>query len=313
VADATTTTIPLASASGLNDGEAYIVVINRVDANGEKQDTWETVKGVLSGTNLINCVRGVEGTASAWSAGTVVEILMTAEHWNKMVEWAEKEHNQDGTHDNTKVAMLAGSQTFSGEKTFSAGIKTDTVAEKTTDAGVTTDGVKHKDGEVYTDQINEKTSDAGVTIDGVKLKDGQVISSVYMCRAYRSSTQSGFTGGSYTKIELDATTFDPQSMFDSVNHRIVIPEDGYYEVLWRLENTASSSGDRHVGVAYKNGSGLIYDVRHSAMTGSLALRGHDIRYFNKDDYIELYYKPDSDTSVVGGDKGTYIVVRKLPY
>jgi len=171
VADGSTTTIPLASASGLNDGEAYIAVINRVDANGEKQDTWETFKGVLSGTNMTSCVRGVEGTAQAWSAGTVVEILMTAEHWNKMVEWAEKEHNQDGTHDDTKVAMLAGNQEFTGDKTFSGAVKIDTISEKTTDAGVTTDGVKHKDSEVYTDQINEKTTDAGVTVDGVKHKD----------------------------------------------------------------------------------------------------------------------------------------------
>ena len=190
VADATTTTIPLASASGLNDGEAYIVTINRVDANGDKQSTWETVKGVLSGTNLINCVRGVEGTASAWSAGTVVEILMTAEHWNKMVEAWETEHNQDGTHG----AVTATSVTSSGDITTSGAVKTDTVSEKTTDSGVSVDGVSLKDGgvtatgdisganitantAVKADTISEKTSGAGVTVDGVLLKDNGVTAS----------------------------------------------------------------------------------------------------------------------------------------
>jgi len=98
VADGSVTTIPLSSVSGLNNGEAYVVTINRVDSNGNRQDTWETVIGTVSGSNLVNCARGVEGTASAWNAGTVVEILMTAEHWNRMVGWAEVEHDQDGTH-----------------------------------------------------------------------------------------------------------------------------------------------------------------------------------------------------------------------
>jgi len=203
VADDTTTTIPLASASGLNNGEAYIVTINRVDANGDKQDTWETVKGVLSGTNLINCVRGVEGTAQAWSAGTVVEILMTAEHWNKMVEWAEEEHNQDGTHDDTKVAMLAGSQTFSGEKTFSSGLKTDTISEKTADNGVTIDGVLLKDNQVNTDQINEKTADNGVAIDGILLKDNLLTSGIL------GYSHTRFKVGSFTR-DLSAAAGDQQ-------------------------------------------------------------------------------------------------------
>jgi len=107
VADDSTTTIPLSSVSGLNNGEAYVITMNRVNSSGEKQDTWETAIGTVSGTNLINCSRGVEGTASAW---------------NRMVGWAETEHNQDGTHNNSKVAMLAGAQSFTGAKTFSEGL-----------------------------------------------------------------------------------------------------------------------------------------------------------------------------------------------
>ena len=60
----------------------------------------------------------------------------------------ETEHKTDNTHDETKVAMLAGAQTFTGQKTFSGGIKTDTIDEKTTNAGVTVDGLLIKDGAI---------------------------------------------------------------------------------------------------------------------------------------------------------------------
>ncbi len=106
VSDATTQTIPLNSATNLVNGTAYVFTINRVNSVGTKQNSWETVIGVLSGSNFINCVRGVEGTAQAWAAGIVVEILMTATLWNKMVEGIEVEHNQDGTHKAALVTTL---------------------------------------------------------------------------------------------------------------------------------------------------------------------------------------------------------------
>ena len=46
----------------------------------------------------------------------------------------------------TIVALLDGSQAFTGQQTFDAGLKTDTVSEKTAAAGVTADGVLLKDG-----------------------------------------------------------------------------------------------------------------------------------------------------------------------
>lgn len=113
VADGTVTTIPLQSATNLDNGDIYIATINRVNAQSVKQDTWETFIGELSGTNFINCVRRVEGTATAstsWAAGTVVEILFTAKHWNNMIDFLGVEHNSDGTHG----ALTADSAAISG-------------------------------------------------------------------------------------------------------------------------------------------------------------------------------------------------------
>jgi hypothetical protein len=123
IADGAATSMSLTSTTGLPTDTAVELVIDRVDANGNKTPSKEeVVRGVVSGTSVINLVRGVEGTAQGHSAGAVVEARLTADQWNRMVDWGLTEHAQDGTHDSTKVAMLAGAQTFTGAKTFGSGL-----------------------------------------------------------------------------------------------------------------------------------------------------------------------------------------------
>jgi len=165
VADASTTTVPLSSVTNLPTDTAIDAVINRVDANGTATPTAEeTVTGVVSGTNLVTCTRGVEGTAQAHAAGSVVEILLTSNMWDDFVDGILVQHNQLGLHTDITASDVTASGTVS----------TDVVAEKTAATGVTVDGVLLKDGEVTTDVVNEKTAAAGVTIDGLLIKDGRV-------------------------------------------------------------------------------------------------------------------------------------------
>ena len=112
VTDASVTTIPLQAATDLTNGNAYIVRINRVSSSGAKNLTslTEVAIGVLNGTNLINCIRGVEGTAQGFNAGTVVEILNTATHWNKLLEFLGIEHGPDGKHTTGLVTTLKATQ-----------------------------------------------------------------------------------------------------------------------------------------------------------------------------------------------------------
>lgn len=100
VASTSATTIPHTFV-GLTNGNAYIVTVNRTDSAGTTKNpvaSTEAFVGVVSGTNFINCVRAVEGTAQAWAADTVLEILVTAYGQNKLIEGIETEHNKDGTH-----------------------------------------------------------------------------------------------------------------------------------------------------------------------------------------------------------------------
>jgi hypothetical protein len=97
VASDTTDVIPLAGVSGLATDTAVELVINRVDSTGEETNNFETIRGVVTGSNITGAVRGVEGTAQAWDAGIVVEYLHTADIQNRMVDGFLTAFNQDGT------------------------------------------------------------------------------------------------------------------------------------------------------------------------------------------------------------------------
>lgn len=88
VADAVVTTIPLVSVTGLPTDTPIELIIDRSDSSGVLTPSKEeVVRGTISGTNLINCTRGVEGTAQAHSAGATVNALLTASMWNNMSQY----------------------------------------------------------------------------------------------------------------------------------------------------------------------------------------------------------------------------------
>lgn len=134
VASDSATTIPVQSAVGLTNGNAYVITANRVNPTGNTKNPLsqtETFIGKLSGTNFINCVRQLEGQAQAWEADTVLEILVSATWANKIIEGVESfsgaitslqnqvdaEHNPDGTHDDSIVTLNSATQTLTN-KTF---------------------------------------------------------------------------------------------------------------------------------------------------------------------------------------------------
>jgi hypothetical protein len=109
IPDGTTTSFTLTSSSGLTNGETYVFTIDRVDVNGTKTPSKkEVIIGTVSGSNVINCIRGVEGTAQAHPAGAIVEILFTAKHWNDFIDSYKSQHREDGSH--SKIQGLDNNQ-----------------------------------------------------------------------------------------------------------------------------------------------------------------------------------------------------------
>jgi len=115
-------TIPLNDVTGL--GTEGVGVIFQKDSDGNPvTSTIEFIHWTgKSGNNLTltdTGDRGLSGSASgaqAHSAGDTFEVWVHSSYYHG--DFAGVEHNADGTHDDSKVAMLAGTQTFTGNKTF---------------------------------------------------------------------------------------------------------------------------------------------------------------------------------------------------
>lgn len=323
VPDATTTTIPLASATGLTNGNAYIFTIDRVDASGNKTPSKrEVCIGELSGTNFINCVRGVEGTAQAHSSGAVVEILMTATHWNKLLEMLNAEHNDDGTHkDITATSVTATGDVQGANVTATTAVKTDTISEKTLDAGVTIDGVLLKD--------NKVTASAGAVLSGLTYPtsdgtSGQIIKtdgagtlsfgdvSFVGARASKNALQA-IANNAWTAVSWDVEDFDVGGLFDvaTAPTKFTAPSNGYYLVTStiRFDNT-TTTGYRAARILV-NGTGDIALVKHPGGAGD-GIPISQVVYLTAGDYVEIYVWQDSGGSVdILADTHTRCAVSKL--
>jgi len=132
------------------------VVIDRVDSSGTATpSTEETVVGVVSGDNLINCLRGVEGTAQAHSAGAVVEVLMTADNINDMVDGILVEHTQLGKHQDITASTISASTVSASKVTASDIVATSSVSSTTVTAS-----------EIVASEISPQTTNASLKIDG---------------------------------------------------------------------------------------------------------------------------------------------------
>lgn len=106
ISDASVTSFGLISATSLPTDTAVILTIDRVNSSGvATPNLMERIVGVMSGTTVTSCVRGLEGTAQAHAAGAVVEIVISKSNINKLMEGILVEHNQDGTHNLSATAI----------------------------------------------------------------------------------------------------------------------------------------------------------------------------------------------------------------
>lgn len=97
---ASDTTISLTSTTNLPTDTAITLVIDRVSSNGTlTPNLREYVLGVVSGTTLINVLRGQgNSTAQSHATGAVVEAVWTAEDWNDHITSHKEDHVDLGYH-----------------------------------------------------------------------------------------------------------------------------------------------------------------------------------------------------------------------
>jgi hypothetical protein len=125
-------------------------------------------------------------------------------------------------------------------------------------------------------------------------------------RAYLSSGTQSITNSTWTKVTLDAESFDTNSWFDSTtNYRFTPLKAGYYRV--NITTFFSSLTNRYQLSIYKNGS-AVSNMSINA-TGDSGGTHTDIVYLNgSSDYIEfyVYHFSSGARNINGGTAATYM-------
>ena len=171
----TSDTITPATVTGLPTDTAITLTIDRVDSSGiATPSKLERIKGIISGGNLIDYVRGVDGTTEqSHTAGAVVEMVWNAADLNDIVDWGLVEHSQLGVHDKTKVVDLTTAQTLTNKTLTSPKINEDVALTSTATELNALDG-QTGDWTAYTPTTTNLTVGSG-TIYGSYIKIGKTV------------------------------------------------------------------------------------------------------------------------------------------
>ena len=248
VADASVATIPLSSTTNLPTDTAVVATIDRVDANGTAtSSTEETVIGVVSGSNLVTCTRGVEGTAQAHSAGAVVEVLITAKGWNDLIDAMLTEHSQTGTHGNMTLCNI----TASGTSTLSHVTACDVVALRT----VTSSTVSASDiTSSRTMSANNLTVTANVTASAIATTVNMTASAIGAVGASKSlsvltgtyQTSQAYTPAGAATATLDLSKGNHHSITMPAGNITIALSNGTVGQKFIIEITQDGGGSRTV-------------------------------------------------------------------
>lgn len=97
IIDASVDHFNLVNASGLPTDTGVLITVDRVNSNNAKTPAFmERIIGVISGNSVINCIRGVEGTAQQHAGGAKVEVLFSAKSFNDFVDAIMHDRDQLG-------------------------------------------------------------------------------------------------------------------------------------------------------------------------------------------------------------------------
>lgn len=122
-------------------------------------------------------------------------------------------------------------------------------------------------------------------------------------RGYYSGSSFSLTNATYTKVQLDAETFDYGSCFDpTTNYRFTPNVAGVYQINFSVTNNFSTTQYTTFNVyLYKNGSELLeYTQRVTAGDYDYGSQsGSDLVYMNgSTDYLELYVYTNGGSGVL---------------
>lgn len=133
-------------------------------------------------------------------------------------------------------------------------------------------------------------------------------------RAYRVTTTQTILDVTYTKVQLNAESYDVDGEFDhTINYRFTATAAGYYLItsqIWWVSAIDQSAMRTYI---YKNGvAHSLSNVRPSGIGYHTALIS-DIIYLAAGDYVELWCYQDSGSAkdIQVGEGQTFMAIHRL--
>jgi len=138
----------------------------------------------------------------------------------------------------------------------------------------------------------------------------------YKARAWRNGAQLNIANNTWTKVELNAESYDPGGNFDhTVNYRFTAPVAGFYLVCYELRFADVVTDKNYDCRIYKNGANAVSNqTAHSSFAENVGVSGADILELAVDDFIELWGRQISGVGTVdfyGSEPTTYMSVHIL--
>lgn len=250
IADASVNNFGLVSAINLPTDTYVQLTIDRVNSSGTKTpEKMERIVGRIDGNRVVDCLRGVEGTAQPHSSGAVVEIVISADWVNRLISGVKalKPENNGGWFSTGATATFAS---------VSNGVSKINVNENLISKLSIGNWFKcSNDGATKYFIISEVTATtisgngtvdlANSTITDLEFSReaqpaGAFTISSQMAKIYRGSNKT-LSSGAVNQYELNQVNINPSNLADVANFRIVTRLSGYYLITAGIRAEVSNS------------------------------------------------------------------------
>lgn len=135
-------------------------------------------------------------------------------------------------------------------------------------------------------------------------------------KGYLNNDQDDLTNATWTRILLDAESFDVTDNFNITNSSFTVPITGYYQInaSVELEATDLVADKSYYCEVRSNGSALFSGFSHASAALALTINCSDIANLTAGDAISLWVMSNSGDNAVDVDSGattTFLSIRLL--
>ena len=134
-------------------------------------------------------------------------------------------------------------------------------------------------------------------------------------RIYLSGNQLNLVDTTYTKVLLDATTYDGSAgggLVDLANNKITVLVSGYYDITGQIGFTDTTANTSYIARIYVDGGAVTLRREHAAYVGPFSVDVNDCLYVASGQDIELYGWNNSGgnlVDIIGDEDQTYLTIR----